>query len=222
MSASFNKLPGDDMRREDRAQAVYLPCCVRVAERCGVGLIRNISASGLMIETDIAAEPGEEIEYFQDSTQWCRARVAWRDGRRIGLSAIEEAGSDLAASFPPRSIRIPTTLIGRLWLNGHASEVGIGNISLKGVLAFGMPAIETSQLFTLTIAGRDFPNTAMRWWAEGSAGLRFGQPITLRVLTDLIDKAGSAGSGFYYERRIGSLLEVVPANDERLGGRAKL
>lgn len=211
MTANSTESPIRELRREGRAQTVYLPCCVRAGERCGLGLIRNISAGGLMIETDIALEPGTEIDYFQDSAQWRRARVVWRDGRRFGLANLERVRPGEGPAFPPRAIRIPTTLVGRLWLDGRASEVGIGNISLTGALAFGMPPIDTHQLFTLTVAGRDFPNTSMRWWAEGSAGLKFGQPITLRALTELIDRAD--GSGFYHERRIGELLEVVPAND---------
>jgi len=31
----------------------------------------------------------------------------------------------------------------------------------------------------------------------------------------LIEHAGSKASGLYFERRIGELLEVVPANDPR-------
>ena len=214
MTASSNKLEAPDLRREGRAQTVYLPCCVRAGNHCGVGLIRNISPSGLMIETDIACEPGDEIDYLQDSNEWRRAKVIWRDERRVGLSNLEaENQDDPGAHFPHRAIRIPTTLIGKLWLDSGPIEIGIGNISHKGVLAFGMPPIDPNQLVTLTIAGRDFANTSMRWWAEGSAGLRFGAPITLRVLTELVEHAGAAGSGFYYQRKIGGLLEVVAAND---------
>jgi hypothetical protein len=214
MSSSSSEVPAPDMRREGRAQTVYLPCCVRTGKHCGVGLIRNISAGGLMIETDVIAEPEAEIEYLQDSNEWRRARVIWREGRRVGLSNIEEDAQDQPLpAFPHRSIRIPTTLVGKLWLEGGPIEVGIGNISHKGVLAFGMPPIDPNQLVTLTIAGRDFPNTSMRWWAEGSAGLKFGQPITLRVLTELVEHAGADGLGSYYQRRMGDLLEVVAAND---------
>jgi len=215
MSWNSSEALNADLRREERAQTVYLPCCVRAGSQCGVGLIRNVSASGLMVETDIAAEPGAEIDYFQDSEQWRRARVVWRDGRRIGLSNIEEdAAADPAMPYPRRAIRIPTTLIGRLWLDGFPVEVGIGNISHKGVLVFGMPSMDPGQLVTLTIAGRDFPNTSMRWWAEGSAGLRFDRPISLRVLTELVEHSATEGLGFYYEQRIGELLEVVAANDQ--------
>jgi hypothetical protein len=214
MTANSNRLESPDQRREGRAQTVYLPCCVRVGNHCGVGLIRNISPSGLMIETDIACEPGDEIDFLQDSNEWRRAKVIWRDERRVGLSALEtEAESKPSPAFPHRAIRIPTTLIGKLWLDSGPIEVGIGNISHKGVLAFGMPPIDPNQLVTLTMAGRDFPNTSMRWWAEGSAGLRFGKPITLRVLTELVEHAGADGAGFYYQRKIGDLLEVVAAND---------
>jgi hypothetical protein len=213
-SSNLSNLQRPDQRSEARAQTVYLPCCVRIGNQCGVGLIRNISASGLMVESDIRAEPGDEVEYLQDSTQWHRARVIWHEGKRIGLvNLADEALAEPVPAFPPRAIRIPTSLIGRLWLERGPIEVGIGNLSHKGALVFGMPPIDQGQLVTLTIAGHDFPNTSMRWWAEGSAGLRFGQPITLRTLTELVDKAGAQGAAFYYQRRIGNLLEVVAAND---------
>jgi hypothetical protein len=204
--------PPVDQRRELRHQAVYLPCCLRLGRHCTVGLIRNVSANGLMIETELKAEPGVELDYFQDSGQWRRARVIWREERRIGLETIDDVVEESPA-FPYRAIRIPTSLVGRIWLDGKWVVVGIGNLSHRGVLAFGVPPISQGQLMTLTIAGREFPNTSLRWWAEGSAGLRFERPVTTRALTELIEQAGRAGMGLYYERRVAELLEVIPAND---------
>jgi hypothetical protein len=201
-----------DRRRELRHQAVYLPCCLRLGRHCTVGLIRNVSASGLMIETELKAEPGIELDYFQDTGQWRRARVVWREGRRVGLETIDEEVED-APAFPHRAIRIPTSLVGRIWLSDKWVVVGIGDLSPRGVLAFGVPPIAQGHLLTMTRVGREFPNTSLRWWAEGSAGLQFERPITIRALTELVEHAGRAGMGLYYERRIAELLEVVPAND---------
>ena len=213
-SEAVSELPmaPTDQRRELRHQAVYLPCCLRLGNHCTVGLIRNVSANGLMIETELEAEPGIELDYFQDSGQWRRARVIWREGRRVGLETIDQVVEESPA-FPYRAIRIPTSLVGRIWLGGKWVEVGIGNLSHRGVLAFGVPPIASGHLLTLTMAGREFPNTSLRWWAEGSAGLRFERPVTTRALTELVDHAGRAGMGLYYERRVAELLEVVPAND---------
>ena len=202
---------GTELRREERVQTVYLPCCLRIGQHCSVGLIRNISAGGLMVETTLDAEPGCEIDYFQESGQWCRARVMWRDGRHMGLRNIAEPAGETSI-YPHRAIRIPTTLIGRIWLGGRSLEVAIANISHNGVLAFGVPPLEHGQLVTLTIAGREFANTSLRWWDGGSAGLKFERPIAFRKLTELIELAGQRGAGFYYERRIAELLEVVAAN----------
>lgn len=211
---SSNELPvSPDQRRELRHQAVYLPCCLRTGRHCTVGLIRNISASGLMIETALQIEPGTELDYFQDSGLWRRARVVWREGRHVGLETIDE-GAEESPAYPHRAIRIPTSLVGRIWLGGKWVEVGIGNLSHWGVLAFGVPPILQGHLMTLTVAGREFPNTSLRWWADGSAGLRFERPVTTRALTEVLEQAGRAGMGLYYERRIAELLEVVPANDE--------
>lgn len=201
-----------EQRREMRVQTVYLPCCLRTGSRCSVGLIRNVSPSGLLVETAIEADPGSEIDYFQDSAQWRRARVVWRDGPRMGLEDIDVPGEE-PSPFPHRAIRIPTSMIGRMWLHGRAVEVGIGNISHKGVLVFGMPPVEPATLFTVSVAGREFAQTSLRWWADGSAGLQFARPMTLRELAELIEQAGRGGAGLYHERRIAGLLEVVPAND---------
>ena len=203
-----------EQRREMRVQTVYLPCCLRTGSRCSVGLIRNVSPSGLLVETAIEADPGSEIDYFQDSAQWRRARVVWRDGPRMGLEDIDVPGEE-PSPFPHRAIRIPTSMIGRMWLHGRAVEVGIGNISHQAVLAFGLPPIDQGQLVTISIAGSEFANTSLRWWADGSAGLRFERPMTMRALTELIEYAGQRACGLYYERRVGELLEVVPANDRR-------
>lgn len=219
MISNFSELaaadpPAGEKRREGRVRTVYRPCCLRAGQRCTVGLVRNVSSDGLMVETALEAEPGSEIDYFQETAQWRRARVVWREGTRVGLENIDEWIPESSA-FPYRPLRIPTSLLGRMWVHERMVEVGIGNISHKGVLAFGVPPIPRGQLITLTIAGREFANTSMRWWADGSAGLRFAQPMTLRALTELIESAARGGSGLYHERRIGELLEVVPANDPR-------
>lgn len=202
----------DEQRREGRAQTVYRPCCLRAGPRCCVGLIRNVSPSGLMVETALDAAPGSELDYLQETGQWRRARVVWREGERLGLENIDDP-LEQGPGFPHRAIRIPTSLLGRLWLHGRAIEVGIGNISHKGVLLFGVPPIEPQALITLSIAGREFAQCSLRWWADGSAGVQFARPISLRALAELIEHAGSKASGLYFERRIGELLEVVPAND---------
>jgi hypothetical protein len=201
-----------DARREGRVQTVYQPCCLRSGTQCNLGLIRNLSPGGLMVETDLDVPAGTEIEYFQETAHWRRARVAWRDGRRMGLANIDEVEPD-GPHFPHRSLRIPTSLVARLWVAGQGVEVGIGNISNKGVLAFGVPPIACGNLVTLTIAGQEFANTSLRWWADGSAGFAFERPISMRALTELLERASQRASGMYYERRIGDLLEVVPAND---------
>ena len=64
----------------------------------------------------------------------------------------------------------------------------------------------------MSVAGREFAQTSLRWWADGSAGLQFARPMTLRELAELIEQAGRGGAGLYHERRIAGLLEVVPAN----------
>ncbi len=212
--ADCGPLAGNDPRRESRVLTVYQPCCVRTGQRCTVGLIRNISGNGLMVETSAEAEPGSEVAYFRETAQWRRARVIWREGSQLGLENIDEWIPE-SPGYPYRPLRVPTSLVGRLWIHEHPAEVGIGNISHKGVLAFGVPPIPRGQLLTLSIAGQEFANTSLRWWADGSAGLKFERAMTLRELTELIEAAGSRGSGMYYERRIGELLEVVPANDPR-------
>jgi hypothetical protein len=222
-SEAFDPLPLDaeadvaasgELRREGRVQTVYQPCCLRFGNHCNLGLIRNVSQGGLMVETDLDAPQGAEIEYFQETAHWRRARVVWREGRRMGLNNIDEAERD-GPHFPHRSLRIPTSLVARLWVAGQGVEVGIGNISNKGVLAFGVPPIACGNLVTLTIAGREFANTSLRWWADGSAGFAFERPMSMRALTELLELASRRSSGMYYERSIGDLLEVVPANDRR-------
>ena len=209
MSSDFWR---EDQRSEPRAQTVSVPCCLRAARQCRLGLIRNLSPGGLMVETELAAEPGSELDYFQDPAQWRRARVIWREDRCLGLARIGNLAGE-TAPFPARAIRIPTSLLGRVWLSGKAVEVGIGNVSHQGVLAFGMPPIEPDRVVTLSLAGQEFPETSLCWWADGSAGLRFASPLSVRALTQLVERAGLTASGAYLEHRLAVLLEVVPAND---------
>ena len=43
--------------------------------------------------------------------------------------------------------------------------------------------------------------------------MRFASPLSVRALTQLVERAGLTASGAYLEHRLAALLEVVPAND---------
>jgi hypothetical protein len=212
--SSRSLTPGQDTnerRKDRRSVTVYRPCCVRAGPRCTAGLIRNLSDQGLMIETSIEAEVGSEIEYLDGSSDWMRARVVWSGNNTLGLETLEPAGT--GHSHPRRAVRIPATLLARVWLDDGPVEVGIGNISQKGVLVFGVPPLAKGRLLTLTIDGRDYPQTSVRWWAEGCAGMKLAHPLSMSRLSELVEHCARRAAALRYEGRLGQFLEVKPAND---------
>ena len=175
----------DDRRSEARAITVYRPCCVRIGERSTAGLIRNMSAGGLMVETRLPARVGSEIEYLDGVSTWRRARVSWTGPNRLGLAHLEM--EERQPVFPARPVRMPATLSARMWLDNGPVEIGIGNISQTGLFVFGVPRLHAGRLVTVSINRCDYPQSSVRWWADGSAGLRFHRPIPLSHLCDLVE-----------------------------------
>ncbi|MEQ8411335.1 MAG: PilZ domain-containing protein [Erythrobacter sp.] len=165
-----------ERRGDNRVKSAYRPGCVLLPGRMVLGVIRNLSKGGAMIELDERIEPGTEVRYFWDETNIMDAVVAWADGRAHGLENAEHA-RPFDNPFPYRSVRVPCAMRAELWVGGQRRFADIENLSLGGVCLRGLAACRGA-LLTVKLGDVELCNATVRWVREGVAGVRFERPLT--------------------------------------------
>ncbi|MEW4447593.1 PilZ domain-containing protein [Qipengyuania sp. JC766] len=172
-------------RAADRHLTFLRPCCITLAHGAYLALVRNLSPVGAQIETDQDLRVGETLEYFWDGIEPIEARVVWQDGRRVGVENLAEADPKIFAR-PDRSARIPCERNAQIWVEGNRFQAVVLNISLRGLMAYGLPEFAPGTLATICLGRRSFEQTRLRWVAHGSAGFQFAEPLGANLLMELL------------------------------------
>ncbi len=180
--------PLPDRRSGVREITIFRPCCIESDERAQIGLIRNMSERGALIESDIEVRKGDTIRYSWESVPAIEARVAWRQGRRFGVQNLV-AGAPPRPRFPHRSVRVPCDMVGTAWIGGEMRECWVVNVSLTGAMLFGLEELPVGKPITLEMAGEEFDNATVRWCDMGSMGLRFAEPLAPSRLMRMLNAA---------------------------------
>lgn len=175
----------EDRRESERQITLFRPCCIENGDLAQLGLIRNMSESGALIETGMDLRRGDEIRYFWDSLPAIEARVAWRKDNKVGVQNIRRGGHAHPA-HPHRSVRVPCNKPARVWIGGEARECWVINISLTGMLLFGLDDRPKGTPLSIKLGSKEFENADVRWSDLGSTGVRFAKPLSPRDLMRLL------------------------------------
>lgn len=171
-----------------RVKSAYRPGCVLLPGRMLLGVIRNLSQGGVMIELDERVEPGTEVRYFWDETNIIEAVVAWSDGRAHGLDNAAHA-RPFESPHPYRSVRVPCALRAELFVGGQRQYADIENLSLGGVGLRGLSACRGA-LLTVKLGDVELCNASVRWIRDDVAGVRFETPLTSHQLGRILRGLG--------------------------------
>jgi len=189
---SDGSYPGESVlpeRRSDRrVVSAFRPGCVLSEGRMLLGLIRNLSAGGVMIELDERIEPGTRVRYFWDETNVIDAIVAWSEGRAHGLDNTD-AARPFANPFPYRSVRVPCTRRAEIFANGLSHHAALENLSLGGMRVSGFRA-PRGALLTVRLGDVELPNASVRWCRGDETGIRFERPLTRAQLATILTGMG--------------------------------
>lgn len=181
-----------DRRADRRVISAFRPGCVLVEGRMLLGLIRNLSAGGVMIELEEALEPGTRVRYFWDETNIIDAVVAWSEGRSHGLDNAQ-AARPFANPFPYRSVRVPCAMRAEIFANGLCHHAALENLSLGGMRVSGFRA-PRGALLTVGLGEVELANASVRWCRGDETGIRFERPLTRAQLASILTGMG-AGMG---------------------------
>ena len=188
--------------RAPRAMTLLIAGKLVVGEHETLCRVRNMSATGMMIETHRSLSQGDEVCVHLRSSCDLRARVVWTRQGAAGLAFLTPVVLEavLAAEAPrsrilrarlPRAPRIAaegaiTVIAGE---DTHAAS--LLDISQGGAkLRFPFLPKQEERLI-LSIPGMPTKSGAVRWLRDGEAGLAFYEPLPFDLLAQWIEQRRS-------------------------------
>lgn len=174
----------EDRRSEHRFQTAFRPACVVANGRIALGILRNMSQGGVMIELDVTLEQGDRVAYFWDEQQLVEATVVRVDGNHYGLSNV--TGQCVSVNDNAyRSVRVPCAVEADIWVHGEHHRARIANLSLGGMRLVGIDAWKGAPL-TIRFAGVELCNACAVWSHDGEIGIRFENRLTRAQLSAIL------------------------------------
>ncbi|MBW8752904.1 MAG: PilZ domain-containing protein [Sphingomonadales bacterium] len=194
-----------DSRSAQRIMTVYKAARIGCAQADDLGLIRNISTEGVMVETQLTLGVDETVFIEIQSGNPMPGRVRWtRDGmtgiqldRPIDLTeALRSSGAgDVVDRIrPPRFDR---SVEAALQCDGHHWSAATRNISLSGAQIGTDRAIilPKDAHAMLRIDGLGTLGGVVRWRRGSGIGIRFEHPLPLRHFQQWLHQFGDRRSG---------------------------
>lgn len=196
-------------RKERAPRSTTVLIAGKLIRRDGEALcrVRNISTTGMMIETRAPLTTGEDVRIGLRCGEELQARVAWAQDGAAGLAfltptdvqamlAVEAPRSRLIRSRAPRAPRFGIECAMEVELrdelhNGTLLDISQGGARLR--LAF-RPAPD--EPLTLSIPGLPLKSAGVRWSDHGIVGVRFYQPLPFDVLATWVETSLIGCGGF--------------------------
>ncbi len=173
-----------ERRAVPRFITAFRPGCVIIGGRIVLGMIRNMSTNGVMIELDEPLKLGQKVGYFWDENKLVAATVAWSEGNRHGLeNDNQERVFD--NRFTYRSVRVPCTLEAEVWDRGDRCRAEVDNLSLGGMRIRGVKTWTGAPL-SINICGIELFNASVVWIRGNEAGVRFADRLSRSQLAAIL------------------------------------
>ena len=169
---------------------VVRPCGITARGTTAPGFIRHLSSNGAQIETRMGLAEGDEVHYFWDGLPPLRARVAWQCDGLVGLRNLAEGEAEARARVP-RALRVSCRIPVRIDRGCDSFKGFIGNISQRGVLIYGAPAMAAGSRLDLTVCGELFPDAEVRWSRAGCSGVSLHEAIDYETIASLVERAAA-------------------------------
>lgn len=158
--------------------------------------VRNLSATGMLIETQRALGYGNWIAVELRCGQNLQGTVAWSSTGRAGVQFtapidVDQVlavarGATAARVVAPRAPRFAANLTARLVNEGHPLEVTVENISQSGARVQLGEQRELDRSVTLTIPGLQPRRCTVRWTRDQTVGLAFMDMVPYNELAALL------------------------------------
>ena len=177
--------------RAYRTVSLYLLARLRVgANRDGLCRVRNMSASGLMLESELPLEPEQIVTVEFRNGMTMTGRVAWTRDNRTGLHSHDMIDVPVLlhqlsghASRGAAALRAPRFGCGckaRVRIQGRSRSVPVGNISINGV-QMEIPA-QVGDILQIDLPGLPERAGRVRWCHDGQCGIMLMEPYSFLAM----------------------------------------
>jgi len=177
-----------ERRSLPRFRTAFRPACIVIENRVVLGIFRNMSSEGVLIEVDEPLAEGQRVAYFWNEQQLVHARVIWTEGNRYGLeNKTEQRVFDTEHRY--RSVRVPCAVEATVWVRGECHMVQVENLSLGGMRVRGIKAWRSAPL-TIRIAEIELCNACVAWTRDSEkaseTGIRFEKSLSRSQLAAIL------------------------------------
>ncbi len=182
-----------DRRDSPRAVAVFKVVKINRAGVEGFARCRNISESGMRLETAMPLSLNDDLIVELVPGQALYARVVWTKGSECGLTfegsinlpqALKQK-ADEKRQRRSRSARLNTTISARIASKGGIFPTTISNISQRGMLVSHDGSFCLGQQVKVLFNNGTERNARVQWTQEHFAGLFLAEPYSVMQLGDL-------------------------------------
>lgn len=176
-----------ERRRGDRQLRLFRVGSLMIGDRQELCLIRNISASGMMIHAYCAIEPGTRLSVELKSGELVDGTALWVSGDAVGLEFdkrvdVVELLSTSMEGPRPRMPRIGVECV--IWIRegadvhrSYACDISQGGVRITTELDLGIGSD-----VVVTLPGLPPVAAVVRWSDAGSYGLTFNTVLPLPLL----------------------------------------
>lgn len=181
---------GQERRRNVRHSVVDQVAKIRLMSgREELCLLQDISADGVRAQVYVPLAVGAHLQIELRTAHNAVGQVAWVAGQMIGVAfdaTIPMAAMLAHCAFDQsagrlRPPRLKVNLRGLLRIDGRASVVSIGNISLAGLQIVTPQPLAPGTSCTIALPGLPARPAAVCWWRDGHAGLNLAQPFDYAI-----------------------------------------
>lgn len=165
-------------------------------------VVRNLSASGAMIEVNRVPAVGDRVQIDLRSDRCFWATVRWARRREAGVQFEMPIDVDAVLREERQSIRRRHPRAPRFQRPGNARiisgrgtiEGAIANISSVGVAVVTPEIFARDEPVVVAVDGLGATHAFVRWSLDGEIGLRLSSPLSYRALADWLDDQAAIGN----------------------------
>ncbi|HST36369.1 MAG TPA: PilZ domain-containing protein [Allosphingosinicella sp.] len=179
-----------DRRTGPRFHTVLRVARVTRAHDVGLWRLRNISDSGMMLETGVPVKPGEHVSIQLSESITIEGRIAWEDGSRCGVAF--DAPIDCAATLETlvteqsrpdyRPLRVPVQTRAIAYCERGMHTVKVLDLSPHGAGIAHDGCFKPGMSTLLLFENGEEHRGVIRWSKDGRAGVLLLQPFPCATL----------------------------------------
>ena len=187
MEPADDVLTTADRRKQDRHIAMLRLAKIRAESGEGWGFIKNLSATGMMLEVHSDFELGKQVSAILSEDQELAGAVRWRDQSQAGIEFFEPIDVAKLLSKPtadksgrvPRLPRITMKHPINLYLGSQLIHADICDISPAGVCIRTDYSFEMGKSLRLSVPNLLDISGTVRWQSADRVGIVFSQRLPL-------------------------------------------